>query len=72
MPDERGAHDEEVHAAVSAHPGHARPAAGDRRLQTHHWSLQVDQAQVRGGADVLELPAGAAGLELCPFLCMKT
>ena len=43
-----GAHKEEAHPAVSAHPGHARAAAGDRSLHPHYWGLQVDQAQVRG------------------------
>lgn len=44
-----GAHKEEAHPAVSAHPGHACAAAGDRSLHPHYWGLQVDQAQVRGG-----------------------
>lgn len=47
MFDGRGSHEEEAHSTVGSHPGHAHPAAGDRSLQTHHRSLQVDQAQVR-------------------------
>lgn len=46
MPDEGRTHEQEADAAVSAHPGHARPAAGDRSLHTHQWSVQVDQTQV--------------------------
>lgn len=41
------AHSEEAHPALSTHPRHARPAAGDRRLHAHHWSLQVEQTQVQ-------------------------
>lgn len=51
MPDEGRTYEGEADTAVSTHPGHARPAAGDRSLHAHHWSLQVDQAQVRGNPD---------------------
>lgn len=53
MPDDGRTHEEEAHAAVSADPGHARAAAGDRRLHAHHRSVQVAQAQV--GRDPLAL-----------------
>lgn len=43
------AHEEETHSALGAHPGHARPAAGDRRLHAHYGGLQVEQTQVRFG-----------------------
>ena len=48
MPDEgRKLGEVEANTAVGAHPSHAPPAAGDRRLHAHHWSLQVEQAEVR-------------------------
>lgn len=50
VPDEGGKHgEEEAGAAVGAHPGHARPAAGDRSVHAHHRGLQVEQAEVRLG-----------------------
>lgn len=55
MSDGGRAREAEAHPAVGAHPGHARPAAGDRSLHAHYWSLQVDQAQVRGKPAHLEI-----------------
>lgn len=53
MPDEgRKDGEEEADAAIRAHPGHARAAAGDRRVHSRHRSLQVEQAEVRGRAQV--------------------
>ena len=46
-----GTPEDEAHPAAGSHPGHARPAAGDRSLHAHYWSLQVDQAQVRREPD---------------------
>lgn len=46
VPDEGRARQPEADAALGPHPGHARAAAGDRRLHAHQRRLQVDQAQV--------------------------
>lgn len=43
---------DEAHAAASPCSRHARAAAGDRRLHTHYWSLQVEQAQVKDSPGV--------------------
>lgn len=52
MPDEGRTQEEgETDTAVSAHPGHACPATRDRSLDAHHWSLQVEQAQVSGNVE---------------------
>lgn len=63
MPDEgRKDGEEEAHAAVGAHPGHARPAAGDWSVHSRHWSLQVEQAEVRQPRAWIEVHGAAVYL----------